>query len=121
MKKFIKILLLVALAAPGIVIITFIVTAIALNVAGCERTLMLNTKFAPGFSKEAFKTISEGDTKAEVKARLGDPLDTQPYAGGERYFYSRQSLPGPCYISFHVYFDERGLVSGTQNLVWPWP
>lgn len=49
-----------------------------------------DTQFAPGYSDQKFRSLQVGASAAEVRSKLGDPLEAVSTArGGAFWFYSR--------------------------------
>lgn len=73
-----------------------------------------NTKYAPGYNEAKFRSISRGVSKANVRARLGDPLATRTFADGETvWYYSEQAAATDNYFVRNVAFDRDGRVVRT--------
>jgi len=66
--------------------------------------LLINTEYAPGYSETAFGSISIGDTRHTVEARLGPPLASVASEPSEDWIYA---APG------HRGFREDGGIEGT--------
>jgi hypothetical protein len=60
----------------------------ALTLVACD-----NATYAPGFSEDAFRKVQLGMSLAEVKALLGEPLESQESTPGEVWRYGE--IAGP--------------------------
>lgn len=77
----------------------------------------IDTRFAPGYSEEAFASLQVGMTKDEVLQRLGPPLNAQ---ADQSWVYSED---GACtwwdfaWLARGVQFDPQGRVIETRAVV----
>ncbi len=78
----------------------------ALYVAVSERIATQDTVWASGFSEAAFARVRVEDTREQVRARLGEPLKTWPFPGGEVWSYTG-TLRQDDYWVRQVHFDAR--------------
>ncbi len=78
----------------------------ALYVATSDITATEDTLWAPGFSEAAFAQVREGDTREQVRARLGEPLRTWMGDGVEAWSYTTTLLKDDYWVR-QVRFDVR--------------
>ena len=48
----------------------------------------IDTKYAPGFSEQAFSEVATGMTAEAVQQKLGAPLSIQHHSKGDLWFYT---------------------------------
>lgn len=76
----------------------------------------IDTHYAVRYSEEAFKALSAGMSKDEVKTLLGAPLDTGTVRSGEVWYYSEQGVDKTAnYYVRNVHFGQDGLLSRTYS------
>ena len=64
-----------------------------------------HTRYAPGFSSEAFAAVQVGDTKERVLQTLGDPLSERVSSAPERWCYGERPSHRRA-VSEGVFFSE---------------
>lgn len=79
----------------------------------------IDTRFAPGYSEQAFQAIQPGMTQAQVIELLGPPLNANPLRD-QSWSYSEDGAFGLwdfAWLGRSVSFDEQGKVLGTRTYV----
>lgn len=67
------------------------------------------TRYAPGYSEEKFREVAVGQSREDVRTRLGEPLRKWKTLAGERWAYSESPNSGDFWVR-QVAFDQRGQV-----------
>lgn len=102
----------------------FVVLAVlpALGLCGCREAAStlydgvsavaanLETRYAPGFSEEKFREVAVGQSREDVRTRLGEPLRTWKSPTDEYWAYSESPNSGDYWVR-SIVFDRTGRVS----------
>lgn len=94
----------------------------ALGLCGCRETASTlydgvsavaasqETRYAPGFTEEKFREVAVGQSREDVRTRLGEPLKAWTVASSEHWAYSDSPSDGDYWVR-RVSFDSSGRVS----------
>lgn len=85
-----------------------------------ERILPLiekhDTKYAPGYREEVFRTLEPGATESEVVLLLGRPLLTKQFSDGNTcWYYTRHGERFASYFVRILEFDRRGVLIARRH------
>ena len=69
-----------------------------------------DTVYSKGYSDQSWALTREGDTKAVVLGRLGEPLDRWPSENDEVWAFSRHGSRSDDYLERKVHFTTEGRV-----------
>lgn len=73
----------------GLVVAGYLFWRYAQTEAYCFFYPSIDTRFAPGYSEQAFSQIKTGMTIQAVQQQLGQPLHVQQHAKGELWSYTQ--------------------------------
>jgi hypothetical protein len=76
------------------------------------------TVYASGYSEKSWNAVRVGDSQADVRAQLGEPLDLWSTTGGEWWSYSRQRTGTDDYRERKIRFSSQGHVREKEESCW---